>query len=174
MQRNTLPASVAAALGSGVSPTWLPRGPSGNLRALNKLHSEPQRARRNHYKHRGNTGETPGKLRGNTGETHNIIKEKILSQPPGKRTAFPQVRSVFLAAARFFLCAMRDARACGATCRTAFWDFRVPFHAVVGVVVGVLRFFPAAQRLDDPAERRKRRHHHLSKKRGKNPVPGKT
>jgi len=38
MRRNTLPASVAAALGSEVSPTWLPRGPSGNLRALNKLH----------------------------------------------------------------------------------------------------------------------------------------
>ena len=41
MQRNALPASVAAALGSEVSPTWLPRGPSGNLRALNKLHSLP-------------------------------------------------------------------------------------------------------------------------------------
>jgi hypothetical protein len=41
MQRNTLPASVAAALGSEVSPTWPPRGPSGNLRALNKLHSLP-------------------------------------------------------------------------------------------------------------------------------------
>ena len=34
---------------------------------------------------------------------------------------------------------VRDARrACrGATCRTACWDFRVPFHAMVGVVVGV-------------------------------------
>ena len=34
---------------------------------------------------------------------------------------------------------VRDARrACrGATCRTACWDFRVPSHAMVGVVVGV-------------------------------------
>jgi len=34
---------------------------------------------------------------------------------------------------------VRDARrACrGATCRTACWDFRLPFHAMVGVVVGV-------------------------------------
>ena len=45
--------------------------------------------------------------------------------------------TVFGAAARFFF--VRDARrACrGATCRTACWDFRVPFHAMVGVVVGV-------------------------------------
>ena len=41
MQRNALPASVAAAFGSEVSPTWPPRGPSGNLRALSKLHSLP-------------------------------------------------------------------------------------------------------------------------------------
>ena len=41
MQRNALPASVAAAFGSEASPTWLPLGPSGNLRALNKLHSLP-------------------------------------------------------------------------------------------------------------------------------------
>ena len=56
---------------------------------------------------------------------------------PGTRTAFRQVRSVSGAAARFFF--VRDARrACrGATCRTACWDFRVPFHAMVGVVVGV-------------------------------------
>ena len=41
MQRNTLPASAAAALVGEVSPTWLPHGPSRNSRALSKLHSLP-------------------------------------------------------------------------------------------------------------------------------------
>jgi hypothetical protein len=56
---------------------------------------------------------------------------------PGTRTAFRQVRSVFWGRGEVFF--VRDARrACrGATCRTACWDFRVPFHAMVGVVVGV-------------------------------------
>jgi hypothetical protein len=72
---------------------------------------------------------------------------------PGTRTAFRQVRSVSGAAARFFLCAMRDARAAARPaarragtlgCRSTLW---------LGWWLG-FKVFPAAQRRDDSAARR--------------------
>ena len=79
------------------------------------------------------------------------VTSTLFSQlPPKTKKCFGATRMSFLGHTGFFwlflaffgrdeVFFVRDARrACrGATCRTACWDFRVPSHAMVGVVVGV-------------------------------------